>query len=90
MKSAAREGLHEGAVQKDRAKRTPSAAKESRLGVRTPAASGDASWGPGLAALSGYVPGQTVRFQVWYRDPLASPCGAGFNLSNALSVPFCP
>ncbi len=32
--------------------------------------------------------GQTWRFQFWYRDPAGG--GAGFNLSNGLSVQFCP
>ncbi len=32
--------------------------------------------------------GSTWNFQYWYRDPAAG--GTGFNLSNGLSVPFCP
>lgn len=32
--------------------------------------------------------GQTKYFQFWYRNPAAG--GAGFNLSDALGVPFCP
>jgi len=32
-------------------------------------------------------PGETWRFQFWYRDPAAG--GAGFNLSDGLSVNFC-
>jgi hypothetical protein len=32
-------------------------------------------------------PGDTWYFQAWYRDP-GHPCGAGHNLSNALSVTF--
>jgi outer membrane protein assembly factor BamB len=32
-------------------------------------------------------PGSTWNFQYWYRDP--SDGGAGFNLSNGLSVTFC-
>jgi len=34
------------------------------------------------------TPGSTWKFQYWYRDP-AGPGGMLFNLSNALSVPFC-
>ena len=34
------------------------------------------------------VAGATLRFQFWYRDPAAG--GAGFNLSDALAVKFCP
>jgi FG-GAP repeat/FG-GAP-like repeat len=33
-------------------------------------------------------PGQTWKFQHWFRDPAAG--GAGFNLSNGLSLTFCP
>ncbi|MCB9915954.1 MAG: hypothetical protein H6828_12560 [Planctomycetes bacterium] len=59
-----------------------------RLGVRVPDALGAAHWGPGLAAQGGWSAGQTKRFQVWYRDPIASPCGSAFNLTNGLEVGF--
>jgi hypothetical protein len=39
-------------------------------------------------ALGRVVPGSTWKFQCWYRNPLAG--GAGFNLSDGLSVDFCP
>ncbi|MAF65689.1 MAG: hypothetical protein CMJ84_08535 [Planctomycetes bacterium] len=32
--------------------------------------------------------GDTWKFQLWYRDPAGGP--AGFNLSDGLSVDFCP
>ena len=32
--------------------------------------------------------GQQWNFQFWYRNPAAG--GAGFNLSDGLSVTFCP
>jgi len=35
------------------------------------------------------VPGSRWNFQFWYRDP-TGPLGSGFNLSDALSVAFCP
>ena len=44
-----------------------------------------ASSGPG-AIISDTM---TWNFQFWYRDPLG-PGGSGFNLSNGLSVSFCP
>lgn len=34
-------------------------------------------------------PGTTWSFQFWYRDP-QGPGGSGFNLSDAVSVSFCP
>lgn len=34
------------------------------------------------------MPGQTLRFQLWYRDPVAG--AAGFNLSDAMKVIFGP
>ncbi|MDP6763971.1 MAG: PQQ-dependent sugar dehydrogenase, partial [Planctomycetota bacterium] len=42
-----------------------------------------AGLGPGLIE-----PGDTWKFQLWYRDPGGGP--AGFNLSDGLSVDFCP
>ena len=33
-------------------------------------------------------PGDTHNFQYWYRDPLSM--GAGYNLSDGLSITFCP
>lgn len=47
-------------------------------------------WGPGFAGQLGVVPGDTRHFQAWYRDSVASPCGQGFNTSNALGVVFAP
>lgn len=61
-----------------------------RLGVRSSSSLGEASWGPGLATSATWVAGQTRRFQCWYPDPAASPCGAGFNLSSAVEVSFTP
>ncbi len=62
-----------------------------RLGVVIPNASGEASWGPGLnggaGALQWWSPGDTRRFQAWFRDP-PGPCGTGFNLSNGYEVTF--
>lgn len=59
-----------------------------RLGVQVPDSNGDAAWGPGLGATGGWGVGDVRRFQTWYRDPVGSPCGAGFNLSNGLEITF--
>ncbi|MDP6989059.1 MAG: lectin-like protein [Planctomycetota bacterium] len=61
-----------------------------RLGVQNGDSAGDAAWGPGLANQGGWQPGDTKRFQIWYRDPNGSPCGSGFNLSHGLEVAFVP
>ncbi len=61
-----------------------------RLGVRTPDAQGRAVFGPGLAAAGGWIPGVTRRFQAWYRDPVGSPCGTGFDLSHGLELTPTP
>lgn len=61
-----------------------------RLGISVPGAGGNASWGPGLAAQGNWVAGDTRRFQVWYRDPVGSPCASGFNLSNGAEVLLQP
>ena len=60
-----------------------------RLGVHTATPGGSASWGPGLLATGGWSAGDTLRFQLWYRDP-AGPCSSGFNLSDALELTLVP
>ncbi len=58
-----------------------------RLGTKVPDSLGRATWGPGL---QGWSIGDTKRMQVWYRDPASSPCGSGFNLTNAFEIEFVP
>ena len=69
------------------------------LTVGNSGASGTITSGPGLAAeaLATYggvamiAAGTTWHFQGIYRDSLqASPCGTGFNLTNAVGVNFAP
>ncbi len=59
-----------------------------RLGVRSLDAAGGASWGPGLSTAGGWLPGESRLFQVWYRDPVGSPCGGAFNTTQAVEVRF--
>lgn len=61
-----------------------------RLGVQTPDANGDATWGPGLGAIGGWSAGDTRFFQTWYRNPAGGPCATGFNLTNGVEVTFEP
>ena len=61
------------------------------MGVRSPDAGGNATWGPGYAAQLGWSSGDTRTFQTWYRDTAAgSPCGAAFNLSHGVSITLTP
>lgn len=39
---------------------------------------------------SSYGPGVTANYQFWYRDPLNTCTGAGFNFSNAWAVTWLP
>ena len=61
-----------------------------RLGVTTASAAGEGEVGPGLATPGGWSAGQTLRFQAWYRDPVGSMCGTGFNLSNGVELVIVP
>jgi hypothetical protein len=38
--------------------------------------------------VAGVDPGETWNYQAWFRDFV--PGGSGFNLSDALSVTYCP
>jgi hypothetical protein len=60
-----------------------------RHGVKILDASGNATWGPGIAAGQGWNPGDTRYYQGWFRDP-AGPCGTSFNTSHALEVTYTP
>ncbi len=66
-----------------------------RFGVRAVDGSGTLTEGPGIVgwtqahfAIGGRIdPGETWRFQCWYRDPVG-PCGATYSSSNGVSVLF--
>jgi len=45
--------------------------------------------GAGFGA-SSYGAGVPTNYQFWYRDPVASPCGGGFNFTNGVSVVWAP
>lgn len=62
-----------------------------RLGVNLSSATGEyqAPFDHTTLAASDVIePGDTRRFQCWFRDPAGG--GLGFNLSDGLSVTFCP
>lgn len=49
----------------------------------------DLQSGPLSTGAGAIQAGTTWHFQFWYRDP-AGPLGSGFNLSDGLTVTFCP
>jgi hypothetical protein len=54
---------------------------------------GSAAWGPGVGAGLGWAPGQSLNFQVWYRDQ-PGPCTGGnpggSNMTNGVQVTLLP
>lgn len=61
-----------------------------RLQVRQANGAGVSSTTANLVTQGGVLAGSTHTYQLWYRDPAFSPCGAGFNLTNGLSVTWQP
>ena len=57
-----------------------------RLETLTPGVGGQGSSSIDLGTGSGASAGDTLYYQIWYRDPMASPCGNLFNLPNGLEV----
>ena len=57
-----------------------------RLEVVFADSTGNSQTSADLPASGAVSAGDTKRYQLWYRDPDLSLCGAGFNLSNGLSV----
>jgi len=61
-----------------------------RLQVRVADSAGRSETNTNLISGGGVASGDLRRYQLWYRDPNTSPCGATFNLSNGLQVLFGP
>ena len=61
-----------------------------RLQVRSANVSGESSTTANIAVAGAVNAGDTKRYQLWYRNPLNSPCGTTFNLTNGLEVTWAP
>jgi len=59
-----------------------------RLQVRFADGTGASQTDINISALGGVAAGDTKRYQLWYRDPVTSPCGSLFNLSNGVEITF--
>lgn len=61
-----------------------------RLGIRFADASGasdTSAWTTPISVKAGNVQaGDTKYYQIWYRNPLNSPCGSDFNSSNGYAI----
>jgi hypothetical protein len=57
-----------------------------RLEVFAASSAGQALSSVDVASRGAAAAGMTRHYQVWYSDAGGSPCGAGFNFTNALSV----
>ena len=57
-----------------------------RLQVVAADATGMSQTSIDIFAAGGISPGDVKHYQLWYRDPSLSPCGALFNLSNGLQI----
>jgi hypothetical protein len=61
-----------------------------RLQVSVADTAGESMTTNAISTTAGLVAGDLKRYQIWYRDPAASPCGSGFNLSNGIEVNWTP
>ena len=57
-----------------------------RLQVRFAGGGGASETSIDIASKGGVVAGDVKRYQLWYRDPNTSLCGAQFNLSNGMEI----
>jgi len=57
-----------------------------RLQVRFASSNGDSATTISVSSAGLTAPGDVKRYQLWYRDPVTSPCGTQFNLSNGVEV----
>jgi hypothetical protein len=61
-----------------------------RLQVRFAGTVGTSATTINIATKGGVVAGDLKRYQLWYRDPASSTCGALFNLSNGVEITWGP
>lgn len=61
-----------------------------RLEVLSASSAGAASASVELVSAGGVAAGDARVYQLWYRDPVGSPCGTGFNLTNGVQVTWVP
>ena len=57
-----------------------------RLQVRFASSTGESETNISISAKGMPAAGDVKRYQLWYRDPVTTPCGAQFNLSNGFEV----
>jgi hypothetical protein len=57
-----------------------------RLQVRFASSTGESETNISISAKGLPAVGDIKRYQLWYRDPVTTPCGAQFNLSNGFEV----
>ena len=57
-----------------------------RLQVVAADATGASNTSVDIYAAGGISPGDVKNYQLWYRDPALSPCGATFNLTNGIQI----
>ena len=61
-----------------------------RVQIRQANASGVSSTTANIGLVGAVATGDTRYYQLWYRDPVGSPCGTTFNLTNGVSVTWAP